>query len=362
MYHVRVTIADLFRTTLLGLPARDTTGSFSRVTPQLSSPYAPTADQLSAIVWADVLGTDYTPVTRGVAMAVPAVARLRHLLCGIVASVPLVQMTGDVKDTAQPPWMQRTDGDLSPWHRMLWTVDDHLFYGWSLWAGRRGAATDGNPLLATARVPWDRWNIDTATGKILVDGQQVRSDQAILLPGPHGGILNDGSTIIRLAADNLQAAANAARNPNPNVNLHYTGEEPMDVADRDALIKIWADARRGLNGGVGFTNKYVEATVMGSHLDKLLIEGRNADAVDVARQGSVPASMLDANAAGASLTYETAEGRNQQLLDYGAKFYMDAIAARLSQDDCVSRGHRTAFDLTQLTTLTPSPTGAPTDD
>jgi hypothetical protein len=72
--------------------------------------------------------------------------------------------------------------------------------------------------------------------------------------------------------------------------------------------------------------------------------------------------MLDATSAGASLTYETTEGRNQQFLDYGAQLYMDAITARLSQDDCVPRGHRTAFDTTHFTSLTPSPTGGPTNE
>jgi hypothetical protein len=113
---------------------------------------------------------------------------------------------------------------------------------------------------------------------------------------------------------------------------------------------------------VGFTNKYVEAKTIGSHLDKLLIEGRNADAVDVARAAGVTASSVDATAAGASLEYTTATTRNQELLDYGVTFYMDAIRFRLSQDDCVPRGHRTAFDVTEFTSLTPTPTGAPTSD
>lgn len=354
-------VSDLFRSVVLGSPLRTPDAGKARVTPQLEAPAGWTSGgQLNTIVWADVFGEGaYAPLTRAAAMAVPAVARMRHLLCSIGASVPLVQMTGDVIDPVQPGWMQRTDGTLSPWHRMVWTIDDCLFFGWSLWACQRGAVTDGSPPLQMARVPYDDWEVD-ADGQILVNKQTVRADQAILIPGPHGGLLDDSSTIIRLAGDNLQAAANAARNPNPNVNLHYTGDD--EEFDPAALIKIWSDARRGLNGGVGYTNKYVEASVMGSHLDKLLIEGRNADAVDIARAGSVPAASLDATNAGASLTYETTQGRNQELLDYGASFYMDAIAARLSQDDCVPRTHRTAFDVTQLTSLTPSPTGAPTSD
>lgn len=355
------TLSDLFRTVVLGAPLKSPDSNAARISPQLEAPAGWTSGgQLNTVVWADVFGQgDYAPLTRQAAMAVPAVARMRHLLCSIGASVPLVQMTGELVDPVQPPWMQRTDGTLSPWHRMVWTIDDCLFFGWSLWAAKRGALSDGSPVLDMARVPYDDWQVNTK-GFIEVQGETVRSDQAVLIPGPHGGLLDDSSTIIRLAGDNLQAAANAARNPNPNVNLHYTGDD--ENFDPAVFIKSWSDARRGLNGGVAYTNKVIEATVMGSHLDKLLIEGRNADAVDIARAGSVPAASLDATNAGASLTYETTQGRNQELLDYGASFYMDAIAARLSQDDCVPRTHRTAFDVTQLTSLTPSPTGAPTSD
>lgn len=358
------TLRDLWSTVVLGQPSGTlaTSPTYSRVSPQVGSPW--TVGDLSSIVWADVFGGDLQPVTRAMAMAVPAVAKARHLLCGVIGPLPLLDFIGDTQAPVQPLWMQRTDGDdftQSPFQRMVWTVDDLFHFGWSLWAAKRGAASDGSPLLAAARVPYDQWEVDS-DGFITVRSQRVLSGQAILIPGPHGGLLNDSSTIVRLAADNLQAAANAARNPNPNVDLHYTGDEPLPDDQRDALLKVWSDARRGLNGGVGFTNKLVEARVLGSHLDKLLIEGRNADAVDVARAAGVTASSLDATAAGASLEYTTAATRNQELLDYGVKFYMDAISSRLSQDDCVPRGHRAAYDLTEFTTLTPTPTGAPTSD
>jgi hypothetical protein len=258
-------------------------------------------------------------------------------------------------------WMQRTDGDLSPWHRMTWTVDDLLFYGWSLWALQRGAPSNGNPVLNAMRVPFSDWELD-GDGFLKVYGEYVSADQVCLIPGPHGGLLNDSPTIVRMASDNLRAASNAARNPNPNIDLHYTGDQDMDPTQRDELVAMWAKARQGDNGGVGFTNKWVEAKPVGAHNAQLLVEGRNADAVDVARAASVPAAVLDASNAGASLTYETTEGRNQQLLDYGAQFYMDAITGRLSQDDMVPRGRRSAFDASQFTQLTPAPTGAPTSD
>lgn len=353
-------LRDLFSTVVMGRPASGQASSpLGRVTPQVGSPW--TTGDLSAIVWADVFGGNVQPVTRAMAMAVPAVAKARHVLCSVIAPLPLVQFTGPTLSPAQPGWMQRTDGDLSPFHRMLWTIDDLFFFGWSLWAAKRGAQTDGSRVLGMAHVPYDRWSVNSA-GLLEVDSQTVLADQAILIPGPHGGLLNDSPTIVRLAADNLQAAANAARNPNPNVDLHYTGDDPMTDTEIDALIARWSTARRGDNGGVGFTNKLVEARVLGAHLDKLLIEGRNADAVDVARAAGIPAASVDANSAGASLEYVTAETRNQELLDYGARFYMNAVTARLSQDDVVPGGSRSAFDVTEFTSLTPTPTGAPTND
>jgi hypothetical protein len=63
--------------------------------------------------------------------------------------------------------------------------------------------------------------------------------------------------------------------------------------------------------------------------------------------------MLDATSAGASLTYETTQGRSGQFLDYGVRLYVDAVQARLSLDDCLPRGQRTVLDTSVLTALVP---------
>lgn len=356
---------------MLGLPPRDLTASLTSdmaryrvVSPQLASPWAPTPDQLQSIVWADLEGASYAPLTRAAALSVPAVLRMRNLLCGAIARMPLVDMIGDTPAPApQPSWMHRTDSptDLPPFHRMLWTVDDMIFYGWSLWAAARGAESDGSQLLQARRVPWHRWEFGE-DGTILAYGEPVPAAQAILMPGPHEGLLTLSATALRQAVDNLAAASNAARNPSAHIWLHYQGDAPMSPEDKRELVADWAAARRGENGGVAYTNKLLDVKELGTHEGQLLIQGRNADAVDVARMGNMPAAMLDATSAGASLTYETTEGRNQQFLDYGAQLYMDAVTARLSMDDVVPRGHRTAFDTSEFTSLTPTPTGAPTED
>ena len=82
----------------------------------------------------------------------------------------------------------------------------------------------------------------------------------------------------------------------------------------------------------------------------------------MARLVGLPASLVDATAAGASLTYETSAGRNQQAVDYGFAAYMAALAGRLSMDDVVPRGQHVAWDLSDLTGLATTPTGPTLED
>lgn len=339
----------------------------TQVGPAAPSAFHPAPTTLNAVVWADLTGQDSPMLTRAAAIAIPALARQRHLLCGTVARCPLRAAAGGqvLEDADQPRWASRTDGAVSPYHRMLWTVDDLLFHGWSLWDAQRGySSTDERygPLLHADRVNPDRWEVDEYTGRILVDGEPRRPETLIAIPGPHEGILNFGAKALARTIANLDAAANAARNPSAYLELHYTGDQDLTDPQIETHIARWAAARRGENGGVAWTNKVLELKEHGTHEAHLLVEGRNADAVDVSRLVSSPASMADATNAGASLTYETTEGRNGEFVDYGVGLYMDAIAARLSMDDVVPRGQRMAFDTAELRNLAPNPTGAPTND
>lgn len=337
--------------------------------PDLEAAYAPTQigpaswasepNALQSIVWHDLIGTD-GPLGRAAAMGIPALARQRHLLTSTISRNPLrssgTDTAGTVTDTtAANRWMWRTDKAVHPYFRMLWTVDDLLFHGWSVWSTERGV--DG--LMWADRIHPDLWEIDEV-GRIFVDGELAKADQVLAIPGPHEGILNFGASTLQRTIDNLEAAANAARNPSAYLELHYTGDDDLTDEEVRGHIQYWADARKGINGGVAWTNKAIELKEHGTHESHLLIEGRNADAVDVSRLVSSPAAMADAEAG--SLTYETTEGRNAQFIDYGTGMYMDAIQARLSMDDVVPRGQRVYFDTAEQRTPTPSPTGAQTLD
>lgn len=365
----------------MGMLAR--TAALASTLPHLIRPQFDswTTEALEPVIWSDLIGPGVdAPMSRGAAMRVPAVARARHLTCGAIAKLPLEAFrAGDPVDP-QPYWMQGTDGQTgtwpagrlaaagitaqSPWWRMLWTVDDHLFHGIAVWLVTRRSAPDPNTgrtfPIRMLRIPFAAWDIDTDGRIVDVDGKPFPQDDLIVIPGPHEGILTFGQTAIRQAADLEQTAADVARRPF-RLELHQTTEVTLEPAERRAIV---AETRAALadNDGILFTNSAIETKAHALNSDALLIGGRNAAALNIARDVSMPAAMIDATTEGASLEYATTVGRNQQWVDYGLSLYTDAITSRLGMDDVLPAGQRAALNMTDLTSPTSTPTGAPTSD
>jgi len=347
--------------------------------PLLPQVEAWTTSQLESMVWNDVLGTPPTiPMTRAEAMMVPAVARSRHLTTSAIAGCPLTTWAGGVQTLPTPTWATATDGQLgavpparrrelylsagqSPWWRMLWSVDDLIFYGASVWLVTQ--FEDGDPAgrpLRMARLPWATWTVDEQGRITDPDGKPFPENQLRVFPGPHEGLVNFASRAIRNASILETAAADIARRPF-RVELHQTTDIELTKPERAELISATRQALAD-NAGILFTNAAIETKDHPINSADLLIDGRNAAAVDIARVVSIPAAMIDATTAGASLTYETTEGRNAEWIDYGLSLYMDCITARLSMDDVVPQGSSVAFDTTDLTSLTVPATGQPRED
>lgn len=347
--------------------------------PLLPQVEAWTTSQLESMVWADVLGTPPAiPMTRAEAMQVPAVARSRHLTTGAIAGCPLTVWAGDVQRTPTPAWATATDGQLgtltaarrrelwlhagqSPWWRMLYTIDDLIFYGASVWIVTQFEDNDpeGRPL-RMARLPWATWQVDE-NGRITdADGRTFPDNALRVFPGPHEGLINFAFRTIRNASILESTAADIARRPF-RTELHQTTDIELTKAERSELITATRQALAD-NAGILFTNAAIETKDHPIDSADLLIDGRNAAAVDIARAVSIPAAMIDATTAGASLTYETTQGRNAEWIDYGLSLYMDSVTSRLSMDDVVAQGLSARFDTTDLTELSVPPTGAPRED
>lgn len=325
-----------------------------------ASPLSPDTT-LSRWVWDDLMGDDVRASinSRSGALRLGPVSRGRNMLCGSGARCPLVDLTGNTPTARQPSWLLNTEDGSSWQHRTLWTLDDHLFYGWSLWHLRLGA--DMFPTAGT-HVLWDAWEIDD-DNRLLVDGYPVENPREwVLIPGLHEGILTHGSDILTDARDLFGLVRDRLTNNLPPVNLEaQPGADRLNPEEIDAVIASWKTARTR-NGGVGYTNEWLKAVFgRGNQDSDLLIEGRNAAAVDLARLIGIHAGLIDATAPKASLNYETTTGRNQEFVDFDLALALMPVEARLSMDDMTPHGRRVAFDTTVLTGPF-SPTGPTTED
>lgn len=332
----RLTQAAAALSPVIGRPA-------SRV--GIRSPWSSTT--LSSVALADIYGADDLPVTRAEAMSVPSIAKARHLVCSVLARRPLVAYRGASRLGTQPPWLYRTNTQTHPNIRMLWTLDDLLFGGWSLWAVERNTARQ---ITDAVRVPPELWSFG-ADGQVEVGAGPVEAESVILFSGPFEGLLEAAPRTIRGAAAIERAWIGRAESPIPAIDLHDTSEDPMEDDEVDAVIEAWATARSDPHGAIAYTPARIEARALGQSDPQMFVEARNAVRLDVANFTGLPAQLLDGSMSTASLTYSTQEGRRSEFIDYSLTMWLDVVEARLSMDDVTPRGTRIAFDLTDLTQL-----------
>lgn len=298
----------------------------------------------ATILAADWFGAVDFPVTREQAMKVPAVAGARNLMCLGLAQAVLKAYRGDVEIPA-PTWCYRTDSDVPPATRMLWTIDDLFFSGYSLWEVSRGSS---NAIGDAVRIPPERWDWDE-DWRILIDEQPVQARDVILFTGWDEGLLLTGSGAIRHALDLADEIARRVHIPQAHTKLKITDATlELEDAEKTALINDYTKARRSRDGAVSLIPFGIEVDDGGEVPVSLYEQGRNASTLDIARLTGVPATLLDASGTSASLTYQTSVS-NRALLNDRRRERAAVIEARLSMDDATPRGTRIALDLSAIT-------------
>lgn len=329
------------------------------------SPWAPEAD-LAPLVIADALGldADNLPMTRSAAIKIPAVSKARNLLVSTIASKPLVALNsaGVLAPKLQPSFLYRTDSNVTPLERMAWTVDDLIFYGYSLWRVTRGAGESpkGGPILSAEYVPMRTWRV-TPQGLYIDDEEVTDLSTVILFNSPFEGLLNIGSTTLKGARDTEASWVGRARNPIPLIELHVTDDAELTEDEIKDFVRAWSAARRSQDGAIGYTPAGIQINVHGEVKAELMVEGRNAIRTDVGSFLNVRASMLDGTMGVDSLTYTTTEGEKNSFYEFDLPFWTDPIAHRLSMDDVVPRGQRVRFDMYGAYHM-PLDTDTPTED
>lgn len=315
------------------------------------SPWSSTS--LTRIALADLAGVLPGEVTRAKAMLVPAVVRARGLICGTLSRYPLTLWQPNPDDPTgdsdvrlpTPAWMTSTKTLQSPRLRMLWTLDDLLFSGLSLWAVERagdGAITD------SLRVPPPEWAVDPDSLGVKVRGTTASAEEVILFEGPQEGLITIAADAVQASLDMSRAWRARVKSPVPLVELHNTdpNDDLTDDEIRD-LVDSWETARS--EGGTAYTPATIQTNVHGAVVADLYVEGRNAERLDWGNYTNLPASLLDGSMSTATLTYSTSEGKRAEFVDYSLSYWASPVEARLSQDDVTPEGTYSRYDLSWLT-------------
>jgi Phage portal protein len=336
---------------------------------------AASSGTLEKIVYADVFNTVALPVTRAEAMTVPPIANARFLIAPTLGRHPLVAKDADGVLVDQPAWLQATDGAVHPALRMVWTLDDLMFTGYSLWLRENDPET--NLPVRVERVPAESWDFDT-DGHVVIDDVVQKAEDVILFVSATDPLLDVAARTIRGARDLEVSWTQRVRDPIPLVEISEDSEdagldfdpqldddaEDADDADKDdvgkQMVRAYIKARRDREtGAVMFTPFGYSIKTHGEIVMDLFVAGRNAAVLDVARFTGLPPALLAASQVSASLTYSTKEGSRSEFHDYSLANWALAITARLSMDDCLPSGQYAEFDLEALLT-DPTPTTGPT--
>lgn len=327
----------------------------------IKSPYS--TGQLTKVAVSELLGINTTSITRTDAMKVPAITRGRGLIVGTLSRYPLAlfQYNGATEDgTRLEPaqWMVSTKTNQSPIARMLWTLDDLIFEGMSVWAVER----DGDDQITDAiRVLPEFWEIDPDTLGVKINGNPVDADKVVIFEGPQEGLLYIGDDLVKGSRNLSNAWQQRVKSPIPLVELHNTDTnaelEDNEIAE---LLSTYNTARE--NGGTAYTPSFIDLKVHGEVKADLFVEGRNAERLDWANMLGLPAAMLDGSMSTATLTYSTTEGKRSEFVDYSLNYWASAIESRLSLDDITPEGTYCRFDLQWLVNTVQPGSNPPSED
>lgn len=312
----------------------------------IASPWMDT-DPLTKITLDDLWGITTTQaVSRGNAMRVATVARARNTIATNVGRLPLFTVKDGTRSPIQPALLQQPERGVPLSTTLTWTCDALLFYPCTWWHVLE-RDTYGWP----SWVEWvdrSRAQLDTDGKLTHIDGAKVAAKDIIRFDSPLGsGLLDLGRDTLNRAIKINTAAANAEENPVPSIDLHHEDATPLGDQERADLVEAWRQAR--IKGGIAYTPKSVTAKAMGQQPEQLLIDGRKAIQLELARHLNVPAWALDVEVSGSVITYQNRQALNAELIDRVLSPYMTAIVDRLSLGDVTPRGWRVKFDTDDLT-------------
>ena len=292
----------------------------------------------------------YGPMDRALAMQVPAVARCRNLIAGVISYLPLElykKSTGE--QLGSPVWLEQPDIRQPRSVTLSATIDSLIFYGVAYWRCTEVFASDLRP----ARFEWVnnlRVNAQlnskgTEVMYYTVDGSQVPMSglgSLITFQGLTQGVLQTAGRTIQSALDIEKAAAVAAQTPMATGYLKNTGADlPEDHVQ--GLLATWK-ASRASRSTAYLTSTLSYESVGFSPKDMMYNEASQYLATQIARAMNVPAIYISADMNG-SYTYQNSVDNRKEFVAYSLQPFICAIEDRLSMNDITTAGNFVKFNI-----------------
>jgi HK97 family phage portal protein len=295
-------------------------------------------------------GFNYGPMDRSLAMQVPAVARCRNLIAGVISYLPLElynKTTGE--ELGSPVWLEQPDIRQPRSVTLSATVDSLIFYGVAYWRVTEVYADDLRPSrfewVANTRVNAQLNPKGTEVMYYTVDGSEVPMSgpgSLITFQGLIQGVLQTAGRTIQSALDIERAAAVAAQTPMATGYLKNTGADlPEDHVQ--GLLATWK-ASRASRSTAYLTSTLTYESVGFSPKDMMYNEASQYLATQIARAMNVPAIYISADMNG-SYTYQNTVDNRKEFVSYSLQPFICAIEDRLSMDDITARGNVVKFNV-----------------
>lgn len=289
-------------------------------------------------------------ITRNEAMSVPAVARCRNLIAGVISSM---QLTTELKATDEEvpnlPWLNQISKSAPNTVVLSWICDALLFYGTAYLEVTEIYQDDNRParfeFVSNNRVIAQLNPISTYVEEYWVDSHVrpmsgIGSLITIQLGGE--GILANGARVLRAAVDLEKAASTAAATPVPSGILKNNG---ADLGDKEVagLLAAWKRSRSERSTAYLTSSLEYQPTAF-SPKDMMYNEAQQYMATQIARLCNVPAYYISADMNN-SMTYANVQDERRQFVSLSLQPFISAIEQRFSMDDLTPNTQYVCFDM-----------------
>jgi hypothetical protein len=288
-------------------------------------------------------------ISRRQALQVPAVLRARNLIAGTLARLPVHVRDKQRRMAAPTTLLDQIDPDIPNVVTFAQTYEDLLFEGISWWrvleVGWHGYPTYAQHI-GVDRVHVSGVDLPALNGhgtilgptRVFIDGRPVADEDVIRFDSPNPPLLVHAARAIRSCLNLDMTASRYSDDPMP---LGYftpkegrrPNEDPKAVEE---LLDKWELARRARVWA--YLGGAWDAKQLQFNAEQIQLADQRQHAVlEIARAAGIDPEDLGVSTT--SRTYQNAEQRRMDLMDFTLIPYSAAIEQRLSMRDVLPRGY-----------------------